>query len=138
MKGRYAEFDYAVAAYNQVLVSALTDVATQLGEIRSSDAQLAQQAAQSADQLALAQYKAGLANQLTVLNADLTALNADQAVANLKMDRRDEQISLASALGGGYLDTSADATQRTEAVAQSEQSLAREQRQIANPSGDLK
>lgn len=138
LKGRYAEFDYAVAAYNQVLVSALTDVATQLGEIRSSDAQLAQQAAQSADQLALAQYKAGLANQLTVLNADLTALNADQAVANLKMDRRDEQISLASALGGGYLDTSADATQRTEAVAQSEQSLAREQRQIANPSGDLK
>jgi NodT family efflux transporter outer membrane factor (OMF) lipoprotein len=116
LKGRYAEFDYAVAAYNQTLIAALSDVAMQLAQIRSSDAQLvdaqaAQQAAQDADQIALTQYKAGLANQLTVLNADVTALNADQAVANLKMNRRDQQIALASALGGGYVDTSAGVTQ---------------------------
>lgn len=123
LKGRYAEFDYAVAAYNQTLVTALANVATQLGQIGSSDAQLvdaqtAQRAAQSADQLAITQYKAGLANQLTVLNADVTALNADLAVANLKMNRRDQQIALASALGGGYIDTSAQAIHRTDAVAQ--------------------
>jgi NodT family efflux transporter outer membrane factor (OMF) lipoprotein len=121
LKGRYAEFDYEVAAYNQTLVSALADVATQLGQMRSSDAQLidaraAQQAAQSADQLAITQYKAGLANQLTVLNADVTALQADEAVANLETNRRDQQIALASALGGGYVDTSAQATRRTDAV----------------------
>jgi len=107
LKGRYADFDNAVAGYNQTLVTALSEVATQLAEIRSTDAQLgdaetAQDAARSADQLALTQYKGGLTNQLTVLNADTTALAADEAVVNLKMNRRDQQIALAQALGGGY------------------------------------
>ncbi|WP_081070058.1 efflux transporter outer membrane subunit [Burkholderia cepacia] len=111
LKGRYAEFDNAVAAYNQALVSALSDVATQIADVRSTDAQLtdaqaAQQAAWKAAELALAQYRAGLANQLTVLNADVNALAADQGVANLRMNRRDRQIALASALGGGFVDTS--------------------------------
>jgi NodT family efflux transporter outer membrane factor (OMF) lipoprotein len=110
LKGRYAEFDYAVATYNQTLVTALSQVATQLADIRATDGQLtdaqtAQSAARRADELALTQYKAGLTNQLTVLNADLTALSADQAVANLRMNRRDQQIALAQALGGGYTDT---------------------------------
>ncbi|SDQ57353.1 efflux transporter, outer membrane factor (OMF) lipoprotein, NodT family [Paraburkholderia fungorum] len=109
LKGRYADFDYAVASYNQTLVTALSEVATQLAQIRSTDQQLgdaqaAQDAASSADQLALTQYKAGLTNQLTVLNADTTALAADQQVANLRMNRRDQQIALAAALGGGYVD----------------------------------
>ncbi|RFU49893.1 efflux transporter outer membrane subunit [Paraburkholderia sp. DHOC27] len=112
LKGRYADFDSAVAGYNQTLVTALSEVATQLADIRATDAQLtqalaAQDAAHSADQLALTQYKAGLTNQLTVLNADTTALAADDSVANLKMNRRDQQIALAQALGGGYTDTSA-------------------------------
>jgi NodT family efflux transporter outer membrane factor (OMF) lipoprotein len=122
LKGRYADFDYAVATYNQTLIGALTDVATRLAQIRSSDAQLvdvqaAQQAAQDADRLAITQYKAGLTNQLTVLNADVTALNADEAIANLKMNRRDQQIALASALGGGYVDTSANASHGADAAA---------------------
>lgn len=123
LKGRYADFDYAVATYNQTLVTALSEVATQLAQIRSTDAQLAdaqaaQDAARSADQLALTQYKAGLANQLTVLNADTTALAADQQVANLKMDRRDQQIALAAALGGGYTDNAdnADHTAHSDAA----------------------
>jgi len=114
LKDRYAEFDYAVATYDQTLVTALSEVATNLSQIRSTDAQLvdanvAQDAAHGAQQLALTQYRAGLANQLTVLNAQTNALAADRAVANLKMDRRDQQIALAAALGGGYTDTSADA-----------------------------
>lgn len=124
LKSRYADFDYAVATYNQTLIGALTDVATRLAQVRSNDAQLvdaqaAQQAAQEADTLAVTQYKAGLTNQLTVLNADMNALNADQAVANLKLARRDEQIALASALGGGYVDTSAQVDSRAQAGAQS-------------------
>jgi outer membrane protein TolC len=112
LKGRYADFDYAVATYNQTLVTALSEVATQLAQVRSTDAQLAdaeaaQDAARYADQLAVTQFKAGLTNQLTVLNADTNALSADQAVANLKMNRRDQQIALAVALGGGYTDSSA-------------------------------
>lgn len=127
LKGRFAQFDDAVAAYDQTLIAALTDVATQIGQIRSSDVQLvdakaAQAAARSADQLAITQYRAGLTNQLTVLNADLASLDADQAVANLETNRRDRQIALASALGGGYADPStsaggADAVASTHSVA---------------------
>jgi NodT family efflux transporter outer membrane factor (OMF) lipoprotein len=111
LKGRYAEFDYAVATYNQTLVRALSDVATRLTQIRSIDAQLvdantAEDAAHSAQRLAFTQFGAGLANQLTVLNAETNALAAERAVVNLQMDRRDQQIALAAALGGGYTDTS--------------------------------
>ena len=64
LKGRYADFDYAVASYNQTLIDALNNVATDLAQIRASDAQLTQaegalQAAQQADHLALLQYQAG-------------------------------------------------------------------------------
>lgn len=143
LKGRYAEFDYAVAAYNQTLVSALADVATRLGQIRSSDSQLidaraAQLAAQSADQLAITRYKAGLANQLTVLNADVTALQADEAVADLETNRRDQQIALASALGGGYVDTSARATGLTDAIARTRAVAVPAKQQAANRPGDPK
>ncbi|WP_257032020.1 efflux transporter outer membrane subunit [Paraburkholderia bryophila] len=111
LKGRYADFDSAVATYNQSLVTALSEVATQLADVRSTDAQLidaqaAQDAARKAAELALVQYKAGLTNQLTVLNADVNALSANQSVANLRMNRLDQQIALASALGGGFVDTS--------------------------------
>jgi len=120
LKGRYAEFDFAVANYNETLVNALTDVATQLAEIRSVDTQIVNAvrtdtAAQRALTLALAQYKAGLTTQLTVLNAQTNALASSQVVANLRMTRRDRQIALAAALGGGYTDTS-DSTKQAALV----------------------
>ncbi len=107
LKGRYAEFDFAVANYNEALVNAFTDVATQLSDIRTIDTQIdnavrADTAAQRALTLALAQYKAGLTTQLTVLNAQTNALASSQVLANLRMTRRDRQIALAAALGGGY------------------------------------
>jgi NodT family efflux transporter outer membrane factor (OMF) lipoprotein len=122
LKGRYADFDYAVATYNQTLVNALSDVATQLAQIHSTDAQLvdaqtAQEAAHRADELAIIQYKGGLTNQLTVLNADGNALSADQAVVDLKMNRRDQQIALAAALGGGYTDTDPSTPSSSQTVA---------------------
>ncbi|MGO4329559.1 efflux transporter outer membrane subunit [Cupriavidus sp. 2TAF22] len=111
LKGRYAEFDFAVANYNETLINALSDVATQLSDIRAIDVQIAgavrsDEAARRALTLAMAQYKAGLTTQLTVLNAQTNALASAQAVANLRMTRRDRQIALAAALGGGYTDTS--------------------------------
>lgn len=107
LKGRYADFDFAVATYNDTLVQAFSDVATQLSDIRATDAQLVNavrtdEAAQRALKLALAQYQAGLTTQLTVLNAQTTALASSQTVTTLRMQRRDRQIALAAALGGGY------------------------------------
>ena len=112
MKGRYADFDFDVANYNQTLINALNDVATQVvvdpldrpaagrrtARARRGDA--------SAYQLAVIRYKAGLSPQLQVLNADDNRLAAEQTVTNLKMSRRDQQIGLIKALGGGF-----DATQ---------------------------
>jgi NodT family efflux transporter outer membrane factor (OMF) lipoprotein len=107
LKGRYADFDLDVANYNQTLVDALNDVATQITSIRSidkqqGDAQRALDASTKAYQLAVIRYKAGLSPQLQVLTADDNRLAAEQAVTNLKMHRRDLQISLVKSLGGGF------------------------------------
>ncbi|MDE1010787.1 MAG: efflux transporter outer membrane subunit, partial [Paraburkholderia fungorum] len=111
LKGRYADFDLDVANYNQTLISALSDVATQVSSIRSidqqsGDAQRALDASTKAYQLAVIRYKAGLSPQLQVLTADQNRLSAEQTVTSLKMRRRDMQIGLIKALGGGF-----DATQ---------------------------
>jgi NodT family efflux transporter outer membrane factor (OMF) lipoprotein len=119
LKGRYADFDYEVATYNQTLINALSDVATQVTQIRSDDrqlvdAQLALDAQTKAYQLALVRYKAGLNQQLQVLNADDNRLAADTAVVNLEMGRRDKQIGLIKALGGGFNATRAGLAANTE------------------------
>jgi NodT family efflux transporter outer membrane factor (OMF) lipoprotein len=111
LKGRYADFDLDVANYNQTLISALSDVATQVSSIRSidqqsGDAQRALDASTNAYQLAVIRYKAGLSPQLQVLTADQNRLAAEQTVTSLNMRRRDMQIGLIKALGGGF-----DATQ---------------------------
>jgi outer membrane protein TolC len=107
LKGRYADFDLDVANYNQTLIGALNDVATQITSIRSidrqsGDAQRALDASTKAWELAVIRYKAGLSPQLQVLSADDNRLAAEQAVTNLKMQRRDLQIGLVKALGGGF------------------------------------
>ncbi|WP_438393282.1 efflux transporter outer membrane subunit [Caballeronia sp. DA-9] len=107
LKGRYADFDLDVANYNQTLVNALNDVATQIASIRSvdqqtSDATRALDASTHAYQLAVIRYKAGLSPQLQVLTADQNRLSNEQTVTNLRMKRRDLQIGLIKALGGGF------------------------------------
>ena len=111
LKGRFADFDLDVANYNQTLINALQQVATQVSSIRSidqqeGDAQRALDASSKAYQLAVIRYKAGLSPQLQVLTADQNLLAAEQTVTSLKMRRRDMQIGLIKALGGGF-----DATQ---------------------------
>ena len=111
LKGQYAEFDSAVATYNQTLISSLSEVATEVAQIRSTDeqlitAQVAEEQSRSAYDLAIIQYKGGLTNQLTVLSADIEALSSEEEVTNLRMSRRDEQIALAASLGGGFSDVS--------------------------------
>jgi len=107
LKGRYADFELDVANYNQALVNAMSDVATQVSSIRSidnemSDAQRALDASTEAYRLAVIRYKAGLSPQLQVLTADSNRLAAEQTLTNLKMKRRDLQLALIRALGGGF------------------------------------
>ena len=88
-------------------IGAFQDVATGVSAIRSADKQLvdaqrALDASTSAWQLAVIRYKAGLSEQLQVLNADQNRLAAEQTVANLKAQRRDQQMALIKSLGGGF------------------------------------
>jgi NodT family efflux transporter outer membrane factor (OMF) lipoprotein len=113
LKGRYADFDYDIATYNQTLVNALNDVATQVSSIHSidrqqADAQRALEASTSAYQLSVVRYKAGLSPQLQVLSADQNRLAAEQTLTDLRMSRRNMQIGLIKALGGGFDATKAD------------------------------
>ncbi|HTJ93710.1 MAG TPA: efflux transporter outer membrane subunit [Pararobbsia sp.] len=107
LKGKYADFDLAVAQYNQTIVNALNDVATQVASIRSTekqlvDAQNAYDAQRHAYDLAVIRYRAGLSPQLQVLSADENLLAQEQSVVALKMNRRSQQIALIKALGGGF------------------------------------
>lgn len=107
LKGRYADFELDVATYNQTLIGAFQDVATQVASIHSADRQLvdaerALDASTNAWQLAVIRYKAGLSEQLQVLNADQNRLAAEQTVTNLKAQRRDDQMALIKSLGGGF------------------------------------
>lgn len=107
LKGRYADFEGDVASYNQTLIGAFQDVATQVSAIRSSDRQMvdaqnALDASAKAYQLAVIRYRAGLSPQLQVLSADQNRLAAEQTVTNLKSQRTDQQMALIKALGGGF------------------------------------
>lgn len=114
LKDRYADYDGAVAAYDQTLISALNDVATQVATIRAveqqqSTAQGAYAASQRAYALEIVRYKAGLDPQLQVLSSDVARLQQSQRVATLRMQRLDAQIALIQALGGGYAGSADDA-----------------------------
>ena len=103
-----ADYDLAVAGYNQSLVGALHEVTDALQSARSLDRQIdsskrARAAAQSAWDLALARYRAGLGTQLDVLAAQRPLLQFDQQIAALQAQRLATAIDLDRALGGGLV-----------------------------------
>jgi NodT family efflux transporter outer membrane factor (OMF) lipoprotein len=110
LKDRYADYDTSVAAYDQTLIGALNDVATQVSTIHAIEeqqttAQRAYDASRRAYDLEIVRYKAGLDPQLQVLSSDVARLEQSQRVATLRMQRLDAQVSLIQALGGGYAST---------------------------------
>lgn len=112
LKDRYATFDTAIATYNDTLIRSLNEVATQVAQIRSTqqqqvNAQAAYEAAAKAYQLAVIRYEGGLSTQLQVLDADRSLLNQRQTLVSLEAQRRDQQIALIKALGGGFQEAGA-------------------------------
>ncbi|MFC3814099.1 efflux transporter outer membrane subunit [Lysobacter sp. GCM10012299] len=101
-----ADYDLAVASYNQTLVGALREVADALHAARSLDGQIvsatqARDAAQDAWQIATSRYRAGLGTQLDVLAAQRPLLEADRILTVLRAQRLAASIDLDRALGGG-------------------------------------
>ena len=106
LAGRDADYDLAVAGYNQSLIEALHQVADAVQAMRALDAQVAaatqaRDAAQSALSLAEARYKAGLGNQIDVLAAQRPLLQLEQQLAGLRAQRYAAVVDLDQALGGG-------------------------------------
>nr|WP_198983435.1 efflux transporter outer membrane subunit [Herbaspirillum sp. ASV7] len=107
LKGEYANYDLAVATYNKALNDAYADVARQIASIHSTERQLpirreALQAAQRAYDLARERYRIGLVSQLTMLSAETAVLAQRQSLVALEATRRDQQVALYKALGGGF------------------------------------
>jgi NodT family efflux transporter outer membrane factor (OMF) lipoprotein len=107
LREQYGYYEEAVANYNATLNNAFSDVATQLTSIRSTDEQLSTQkaalyAAKQAYNLARYQYSTGIASQLVVLDAETRFLYEQQRHLRLLTNRRNLQIALIKALGGGF------------------------------------
>jgi NodT family efflux transporter outer membrane factor (OMF) lipoprotein len=109
------DIDAVVTQYNQSVVSAAQEVAEQLTraaaltrEENATHESLA--AAEEAYRLALLRYRAGLSPYLTVLSVETQLLTERRASADLVAKRRDVQIALIRALGGGFNETGTIAT----------------------------
>ncbi len=108
LDSRDADYDLAVANYNQSLVGALRQVTDAVQGARSLDQQLAaanraRDAAQAALQLAQTRYKAGLGTQIDVLSAQRPLLQLEQQIAALQSQRLAAAVDLDVALGGGLV-----------------------------------
>jgi NodT family efflux transporter outer membrane factor (OMF) lipoprotein len=107
LSGRDAQYDLAVAQYNQTLVGALNQVADELSALQSVQQQLAaqqraQDAAQQAWQLALQRYQAGIGSYLEALVVRQQLLTANRGMAALQAQQVDLSVQLIQALGGGF------------------------------------
>jgi NodT family efflux transporter outer membrane factor (OMF) lipoprotein len=107
LAARDAEYDLAVEAYNQTLVEALRDVASQLVAIEWLGTRNALQAealasAERAYDLSLRRYRSGVGNYLQVLTTQLQVQQQRRAQIDLDTRAFDLDMQLARALGGGY------------------------------------
>ena len=107
LAGRDAQYDEAVADYNQRLVGAVDQVADDLSALKALDEEaVAQQrgldAARQAWQLEQDRYKAGIGSYLESLTVRQQLLGAEQTMAQIKAQQVDMSMQLIQALGGGF------------------------------------
>lgn len=119
---RDADYDLAVAGYNQTLVQSLREVTDALQSARALDAQIdtvtaALESAQQAFELADTRYDAGIGNQLDVLAAQRPLFQLEQQLATLHAQRLSAAVDLDRALGGGLAPTAPTSLTQTHAGA---------------------
>ncbi|HKR90470.1 MAG TPA: efflux transporter outer membrane subunit [Phenylobacterium sp.] len=106
-RGVRADYDAAVAAYDQTLVQALQEVAdaavsARLLQTRLDQAHAALSAAEDAYRIAGLRYQAGLTNYLSVLTTEDALIIQRRTVADLEARTLTVDAALARALGGGF------------------------------------
>ncbi len=107
LSAKDAQYDLAVAQYNQTLVGALNQVADELSALKSLQTQIAaqqraQDAAQQAWDLAEQRYQAGVGSYLEALSVRQQLLAVERGSAALEAQQADLSVQLIQALGGGY------------------------------------
>lgn len=107
LHARHADYDAAVADYNQTLTDALRETADTVGSLGAVTTEMPQrqralQFAQHAFALAGDCWQAGLVNQLAVLTAQDSVLAQQRLLALLQGRQLDLQFQLVWTLGGGY------------------------------------
>ena len=114
LKGEYrgarAEYDAAVASYDQTLTLALRDVADTVANQRAlkvqiADAHASLTSAEDAYRIATLRYQGGLSPFLDVLTAENGVLAARRAVADLQSQGLALDVELVRGLGGGFVET---------------------------------
>jgi NodT family efflux transporter outer membrane factor (OMF) lipoprotein len=106
-RGARADYDAAVAAYDQTLVQALQQVADAAAGQRALQARLAAArdslaAGEQAYRVARLRYEGGLTSYLTLLTAEDAVIAQRRAVAQLEARALTLDASLVRALGGGF------------------------------------
>ena len=106
-RGARADYDTAVAAYDETLTQALREVADAAVSSRALEGRLAKareamDAAETAYGLTKARYVQGLGTYLDVLSAEDALIQTRRAVADLESRAFTLDIALIRALGGGY------------------------------------
>ena len=107
LQSQQAQYEYAVAQYNQTLIDAVNEVANVVtswdGLVKESDeARIAEDAAQSAYSISRDRYRAGLDNYLTVLSSENQVFFTQALRAQLLARELNLTADLVRALGGGY------------------------------------
>ena len=109
-RGTRADYDAAVASYNQTLVNALKDVAdVAAGQralaIRLRESRAALAASDTAFRMIEARYRGGLATYLDLLSAEDALNSSRRTVAELEASAFSLDVALVRALGGGFRHT---------------------------------
>jgi len=113
VEGAEARQQATVANYRQVVLTAFADVENGLAATRvlEQQQQLRVEAAEAAglvEQQILNRYQAGQVSYTEVVQAQVTALNARRQLVQVQADRQTAAVSLIQALGGGWIEGSAD------------------------------
>jgi NodT family efflux transporter outer membrane factor (OMF) lipoprotein len=109
-RGARAEYDEAVAVYDQTLVAALGETADVIADRRALDAQLAEMrsalaASEAAYALARQRYQGGLASYIDTLSVENGLVARRRALASLETRAFALDVALVRALGGGFRTT---------------------------------
>lgn len=106
-RGSRAEYDFAVASYNEALTQALHETADALRSLtaltdRSAATDSALNHSEESYRLAKARYQGGIADYLTVLTTEDALLQARLADAAIHARGYSLEVALVKALGGGF------------------------------------